>query len=434
MKLKTWKQNIKHLSAAEYEILRKMCRLSKNVYNASLYNIRQHYFAEKSYLRFEANYPLMKTDDNYKLLGANVAQQTMRSADQSFKGFFGLLKLAKSGRYESWRIKLPKYLDKDEYYPIKFAQAQITDGKLLIPMSPEMKRTTNNRIRISIPKYLMDKKIHQVHIIPKHNARFFEIRYMFEDVEEVVNYDLDLTKALAIDFGVNNFCTCVTSDGNSFIVDGKKLKSINQWYNKQLARLSSIKDKQKIKQCTNLQYQKINKRNNRINDYIYKSAKYIITYCIKHKIGNLVVGYNDGFQNNVNLGKINNQRFVMIPYGRMKDRLEYLCKLYNINYILQEESYTSKASFFDQDEIPKWNPQNPKQGKFSGKRVKRGLYQTNSGKFINADVNGALNILRKSNVVSLQALYSRGDAITPIRIRFAKSNFGGSLNNKLLIN
>ena len=105
-----------------------------------------------------------------------------------------------------------------------------------------------------------------------------------------------------------------------------------------------------------------------------------------------------------------------------------------INYILQEESYTSKASFFDQDEIPKWNPQNPKQGKFSGKRVKRGLYQTNSGKFINADVNGALNILRKSNVVSLQALYSRGDAITPIRIRFAKSNFGGSLNNKLLIN
>ena len=434
MILKTWKQNIKHLSFEEYEILRKMCRLSKNVYNTSLYNIRQHYFAEKSYLRFEANYPLMKCDDNYKLLGANVAQQTMRSADQSFKAFFGLLKLAKSGRYESWRIKLPTYLDKDAYYPIKFAQAAITDGKLLVPMSPEMKRITDIRIRVAIPKYLIDKKIHQVHIIPKHNAKFFEIRYMFEDIEEDVNYDLDKAKALAIDFGINNFCTCVTSGGDSFIVDGKKLKSINQWYNKELARLSSIKDKQKIKHCTNLQYVKISKRNNQINDYIYKSARFIVNYCIDHKIGNLIVGYNDGFQDKVNLGKVNNQKFVMIPYGRMKDRLEYLCKLYNINYILQEESYTSKASFFDQDDIPTWNPQNPKQGNFSGKRISRGQYQTLNKSVINADVNGALNILRKSNVVSCEALYSRGDVITPLRIRLARGNSGGNLNSKLLKN
>lgn len=434
MILKTWKQNIKHLSSREYEILRKMCRLSKNVYNTSLYNIRQHYFAEKSYLRFEANYPLMKCDDNYRLLGANVAQQTMRSADQSFKAFFGLLKLAKSDKYESWRIKLPKYLDKGAYYPIKFAQAAITDGKLLVPMSSEMKRITDIRIRIQIPKYLVNKKIHQVHIIPKYNAKFFEIRYMFEDIEEDVNYDLDKTKALAIDFGINNFCTCVTNDGNSFIVDGKKVKSINQWYNKELARLSSIKDKQKIKHYTNLQYSKINKRNNQINDYIYKSAKFIIRYCINHKIGNLIVGYNDGFQDKVNLGKINNQKFVMVPYGRMKDRLEYLCNLYGIQYQIQEESYTSKASFWDRDEIPRWNPLNPKQGNFSGKRIKRGLYQTKSGKLLNADVNGALNIMRKSNVVSCKALYNSGDVITPLRIRLAKSNFGGNLNSKLLKN
>lgn len=434
MILKTWKQNIKHLSSTEYEILRKMCRLSKNVYNTSLYNIRQHYFAEKSYLRFEANYPLMKTDDNYRLLGANVAQQTMRSADQSFKAFFGLLKLAKSGRYESWKIKLPKYLDKDAYYPIKFAQAKITDGKLLVPMSPEMKRCTDIRINISIPKYLVDKKIHQIYIIPKHHAKFFELRYIFEDMEEDITYDLDSTKALAIDFGINNFCTCVTNDGNSFIVDGKKLKSINQWYNKELARLSSIKDKQKIQYYTNLQYSKINKRNNQINDYIYKSARFIVKYCIDHKIGSLIVGYNDGFQDKVNLGKINNQKFVMIPYGRMKDRLEYLCKLYNINYILQEESYTSKASFFDQDDIPTWNPQNPKQCSFSGKRISRGQYQTQDNVIINADVNGALNILRKSNVVSCEALYSSGGVITPLRIRLARSNFGGNLNSKLLKN
>ena len=201
-----------------------------------------------------------------------------------------------------------------------------------------------------------------------------------------------------------------------------------------MSRLSSIKDKQKIKHCTNLQYSKINKRNNQINDYIYKAAKFIINYCLEYKIGNLVVGYNDGFQDKVNLGKVNNQKFVMIPYGRLKDRLEYLCKLYNINYILQEESYTSKASFWDRDEIPKWSPLNPKQGNFSGKRIKRGLYHTKSGKLLNADVNGALNILRKSRVVSCKALYSSGDVITPLRIRLARSNSGGNLNSILLKN
>ena len=148
----------------------------------------------------------------------------------------------------------------------------------------------------------------------------------------------------------------------------------------------------------------------------------------------MIVGYNDGFQDKVNLGKVNNQRFVMIPYGRMKDRLEYLCKLYNINYVLQEESYTSKASFFDQDDIPKWNPQNAKQGSFSGKRISRGQYLTHDKTVINADVNGALNILRKSNVVSCEALYSSGDGITPLRIRLTKRNFGGNLNSKLLKN
>jgi transposase len=124
----------------------------------------------------------------------------------------------------------------------------------------------------------------------------------------------------------------------------------------------------------------------------------------------------------------------MIPYGRMKDRLEYLCKLYSINYILQEESYTSKASFFDHDDIPTWNPQNPKQCNFSGKRISRGQYRTQDNTVINADVNGALNILRKSNVVSCEALYSSGDVITPLRIRLTRSNSGGNLNSKLLKN
>lgn len=414
--MKSWKQNLKHLTSKQYQMLREMCHLSKNVYNESLYNIRQHYFSEGSYLRYEANYPLMKTSENYKRLGANVAQQTMRNADYSFKSFFGLLKLAKSGKYESWRIRLPHYLPKDGLFKLCLTQAQIKDGKFRVPVSPKLRKEYPEKIMIGIPEYIQDKKIHQIHIVPKHNGKFFEVVYMFDD-EEPEQVELDGSKFLGIDLGVNNLATCVTNEGKSFIIDGKKLKSINQWYNKELARLSSIKDKQKIKGFTNQQYLITRKRNNRVQNYLYCAAKKIIQYCLNNQIGNLVVGYNDGFQETPNLGKVNNQNFVMIPLGKLKSRLEYLCKQYGINFVLQEESYTSKASFFDDDEMPKWNPQNPKQGIFSGKRVYRGLYQTSTGYKFNADVNGALNILRKSKLLDLSVLQCRGDVNTPLRIR-----------------
>lgn len=414
--MKSWKQNLKHLTSKQYQMLREMCHLSKNVYNESLYNIRQHYFSEGSYLRYEANYPLMKTSENYKRLGANVAQQTMRNADYSFKSFFGLLKLAKSGKYESWRIRLPRYLPKDGLFKLCLTQAQIKDGKFRVPVSPELRKEYPEKVMIGIPEYIRDKKIHQIHIIPKHNGRFFEVVYMFDD-DEPVQVTLDDSKFLGIDLGINNLATCATNEGESFIIDGKKLKSINQWYNKELSRLSSIKDKQEIKGFTNRQYLITRKRNNQVQNYLYCASKKIINYCIQNQIGNIVVGYNDGFQEDPNLGKVNNQNFVMIPLGGLKSRLEYLCKQYGLRFIQQEESYTSKASFFDNDEMPKWNPQNPKQGIFSGKRIYRGLYQTSTGYKFNADVNGALNILRKSKLVDLSVLQGRGAVNTPLRIR-----------------
>lgn len=414
--MKSWKQNLKHLTSTQYQMLREMCHLSKNVYNESLYNIRQHYFSEGSYLRYEANYPLMKTSENYRRLGANVAQQTMRNADYSFKSFFGLLKLAKSGKYESWRIRLPQYLPKDGLFKLCLTQAQIKDGKFKVPVSPEFRKEYPEKVMIGIPEYIRDKRIHQIHIIPKHSGKFFEVVYMFDD-DEAVQATLDDSKFLGIDLGINNLATCVTSTGESFIIDGKKLKSINQWYNKELARLSSIKDKQKIKGFTNKQYLITRKRNNRVQNYLYCAAKKIVNYCIQNQIGNIVIGYNDGFQENPNLGKVNNQKFVMIPFGRLKSRIEYLCEQSWIKFIQQEESYTSKASFFDGDEMPKWNPQNPKQGSFSGRRIQRGLYQTSIGYKFNADVNGALNILRKSKLTDLSVLQCRGDVNPPLRIR-----------------
>lgn len=421
---KVWKCNLKGLSSKDYLILRDMCHASKNVYNASLYNIRQHFFQQHEFLRYEANYHLMKDSDCYNYLG-NVSQQTMKAADNAFKAFFALLKLVKQGKYDKAAVKIPHYRPADSLYKIEFnsprdQKKNIEQGFYQLPMSRYLNTKFNkHKIKITVPKYIRDKNIKQIHIIPKSNGKYFESVFVFED-EVVDTLELDQTRALAIDFGVSNFATCATSDGHAFIIDGKKIKSINQWYNKENARLSSIKDHQKLnKKNTNLQARKSAKRNRQIQDFIYCSAKYIVNYCIKHQIGNIVVGWNDGFQDKVDLGKVNNQTFTMLPYGKFKDRLEYLCKLARINYIKQEESYTSKASFFDQDEIPVWNPDNPSHGNFSGKRIYRGLYKRANNQSLNADVNGALNILRKSNVVDLSVLYSRGAVNTPLRIRLA---------------
>ena len=412
----TIKQQVKHLTKEEYNILRELCRIAKNLTNQAIYNVRQYYFQEKQYLRYEANCYEMKNYENYKLMNANMAQQTLKNVDTMFKSFFALIKLAKQGKYDFRHIKLPDYLPKNDYANLIIVLFKIKDDNILtIPYSYAFRKKYETKIQIKIPKVLEDKKIKQIRIIPKFNARFFEIQYIYEIQEEEIK--LNTNNALAIDLGVNNLCTCVTNTGKSFIVDGRKLKSINQFYNKQKARLQSIKDKQNIKVQTKQQYLISRKRKNRINDYINKTCRYIINYCIINNIGTLVIGYNQSFQSKANLGRKNNQIFTQLPFGKIREKLEYLCKRYNINYILQEESYTSKASFFDNDDLPIYNMDNPQTYEFSGSRVKRGLYQTKAGYCFNADCNGALNILRKSNVVDLSILYGRGALDTPKRIR-----------------
>lgn len=414
----TIKQQVKHLTKEEYNILKELCRTAKNLTNQAIYNVRQHYLQEKQYLRYESNYHELKNSNNYKLLNSNMAQQTLKNVDAMFRTFFALIKLAKQGKYNFKHIKLPNYLPKNGYSNLIIAQFRIKDDNILtIPYSNTFKKKYETKIQIKVPKILEDKKIKEIQIIPKFNARFFEIQYTYEIQEEKIN--LNTNNALAIDLGVNNLCTCVTSAGKSFIVDGRKLKSINQFFNKQNAKLQSIKDKQNIKRQTKQQYLISRKRKNKIDDYINKTCRYIINYCLTNDIGTLVTGYNQSFQNKTNLGKKNNQIFTQLPFGKIREKLEYLCKRYNINYILQEESYTSKASFFDNDELPIYNADNPQTYEFSGKRIKRGLYQTKDNYRFNADCNGALNILRKSKVVDLTVLCRRGELDTPKRIRIS---------------
>ena len=414
----TIKQQVKHLTKEEYNILRELCRTAKNLTNQAIYNIRQHYFQEKQFLKYESNYHEMKNCESYKLLNSNMAQQTLKDVNEMFKSFFALIKLAKQGKYNFKHIRMPNYLPKNGYANLIIGMINIKDDMILtIPYSYTFKKKYETKIQIKVPKVLEDKKIKEIRIIPKFNARFFEIQYAYEIQEEEIK--LNTNNALAIDLGVNNLCTCVTNTGKSFIIDGKKLKSINQFFNKQNAKLQSIKDKQNILRQTKQQFLISRKRKNRVDDYINKTCRYIINYCLTNNIGTLVIGYNQSFQNKTNLGKRNNQIFTQLPFGRVREKLEYLCRRYNINYILQEESYTSKASFFDNDDLPIYNMDNPQIYEFSGKRIKRGLYQTKNGYLFNADCNGALNILRKSSAVDVTVLCCRGELDTPKRIRIS---------------
>ena len=413
----TVKQQVKHLSKEDYLALRELSHTAKNLTNQAIYNVRQYYFTEGEYLNYQKNYALLKNSENYKILNSNMAQQILKEVDGSFKSFFGLLKLARKGKYAFKDCRLPHYLPKDGFTTLIIGFGRLNGNKLVIPFSNTYKKS-HVPIEITIPPVLAGKRIKEIRIIPKANARFFEIQYIYE--AECVQRDLNPSNALAIDLGINNLAACVASTGKSFIVDGRKLKSINQWFNKENARLQSIKDKQGFgKRTTNLQKAIARDRNNKVNDYMNKAARMIINYCIANDIGTLVVGYNETFQRGSSLGRQVNQNFVNIPYGKLRDKLQYLCELNGIVFVKQEESYTSKASFWDKDDIPVYNADNPQEYEFSGNRIHRGTYKTKDGIMFNADINGALNILRKSSVVSLEALYGRGEVDTPVRIRVA---------------
>ena len=414
---------LRNLTKEQYFCLKLMCQYSNNLYNVALYNIRQYYFQEKKFLTYENNYHTCKQNENYKLLQAGISQQILRVVDRNFKSFFNLIKKAKRGEYRFQDINLPKYKEKGGLFPLIINWGQTSKNKqdLCIPMSKKFLKEHNCRIKIAVCERLKDKEIKEIRILPCCNGQYFKIQYVFKG--SVEDLKLDKNNLISIDIGLNNLLTCVDYSGNSFIMDGKYLKSINQFYNKRLAYLQSIKDKQKIKQRTKRINNITLKRNNQCKDYINKTCSYVVKYCIKNNIGKLIIGYNQDFKKDLKFNKQNAQNFMQISFGNIRNQLKCLCEKYNIEYIEQEESYTSKASFLDLDELPVYNADNPFTGKFSGKRIKRGLYKSKNGKLLNADVNGACNILRKSKQNFNFEKLCRGLVYSPKRIRLRQTSF-----------
>ena len=408
----TQKNQLRRLSQQEFDALTALTRLSKNLFNVALYECRQYFFQERKRLSYESNYHICKSNENYQLLNTDIAQQTMKVVDRSMRSFLGLLKAIGIGRCDQ-KAQLPKYLPKEGYFPLIIPRIRLKGSIFNVPMSREFKKEYG-AVKIQLPERLKDKKIKEVRIHPKYSARWFEVEYIYED--EKIETSVDSSKAIALDVGVNNLCACIDTDGHQFLIDGKRLKSINQWYNKQNAYFQSLKDKQGIKNLTNKQARLYQWRNNCVRDYLNKTARIIINHYLEHQIGNLIVGYNPGIKQEINIGPSNNQNFVQIPFWQLRRKLEALCSRYGIEYLEQEESYTSRASFYDRDEIPVYNAGNPSKYKFSGRRIRRGLYKTKDKHLVSSDLNGSANILAKCMHRLDYQRVSRGFLTNPLRI------------------
>ena len=354
-----------------YSELDNLCFLSKNLYNSALYTVRQYYFENKKYLSWvNINNNFVKDKQvDYYALPCKVSQQTLKMVDQNMKSFFNAIKAKKS------KAKLPKYLDKVKGRFLVTYTNQAIGKKALQNGYVELSKT-NIKIKTKV------KDVKQVRIVPQNNFIVVEVLY------EVKPKPHDKSKEMycGIDFGLNNLMTCSFQNDSPLIINGKPLKSINWHYNKEKSRLQSLLDGRKK---TSKRIQNITlKRNNRINDYLHKTTKIFVNYLVSKEINNVVIGYNKEWKQGINIGRVNNQNFIGIPYYKLLNMLTYKCELEGISVIVTEESYTSKCSFLDDEDICRHE-------EYDGKRIKRGLYKASDGRLINADVNGALNILKK---------------------------------------
>jgi putative transposase len=390
--MKALKTKIRGLNQSQFKRLRELTHHAKNLYNQTLWTLREAFEATGKYFTYPQMDKAMKQvknlegEVNYKLLKAKVSQQTLRRLDKNFKSFFqSHLNFQNNPSKYKGQPKPPRFKHKQYDNLIYDYQAFSVKGSLVV---------LEKDLSFAMPNKLLNKRIKQIEIIRKY--RHFEAVFVYED-DDVVSTVKSSNKVMAIDLGLNNLATIVTNGVHKpFIVDGRRLKSINHHYNKRYSKLQSHLKKTRGNFCSNRLQRLTDKRNARIADYLHKATRKITHVCVEFCISKVVVGDVVKSLDKINLGKKTNQNFVNLSLGKEIEKLRYKLEKHGIVLEVINESYTSKASFVDGDVLPKkYNSTN--QHSFSGKRVKRGLYQTQSNLTVNADANGAYNILRKSN-------------------------------------
>lgn len=380
-KIKLVRQIIYKRNDSEYEEMDELCFKSKNLYNATLYTVRQSFIKNGKYLNYNRINKIFTEENNvdYRALPAKVAKHTQMLVDFAMKSFFALVKKKKDEGYEK-KVKLPKYLDK-----VKGRMtAHYEKGALSFKKRKGYIHLSKTEIFIKIPEDLNENDIKFTRIIPGQEKFTVEIGFEREIKAQVMvgNY-------ASIDPGVNNLVTMVdTVTKNPVIINGRPLKSINQWYNKKIAEMRSETERLHGKYWCHKMSSITNRRNNKIKDYMHKASAYIVNHLVSNRIGTLIIGESKEWKQDTNMYKVNNQNFVCIPFEMLKSMLEYKCRLAGIEVVRQDEAYTSKCSFLDNEEIRKHE-------KYKGSRSKRGCFKTSSGRKVNADVNSACNIMKK---------------------------------------
>jgi putative transposase len=366
---------------------------SKNLYNAANYAIRQSFVYGWSYIDYNEMNRLIKSHQAYKALPAKVSQQILMILDKNWKSFFEAVKAYKTDPSKfTGRPKLPKYKDK------------VKGRNILVYTIQAISRTQLKKgiIKLSGTEILIKTKVNpdricQVRLVPKCDSYVIEVIY--DEQESTLGDDKFVA---SIDLGLDNL-VALTSNQPGFtplLINGRPLKSINQFYNKRSSKLQSQlkggrKTSPRIQRLTRCRHQKV-------DNYLHHASRLIVDVLISAKqIGTLVVGKNEQWKIEINLGKKTNQNFVNIPHSRLIEMLEYKARLAGINVIVQEESYTSRANFMGQDPIPVYG-KTEKKPMFTGKRIKRGLYKTSTGQLINSDINASYNILRKAFPLCVQ--------------------------------
>ncbi len=388
---------------------------AKNLYNAALYLVRQSFIFEGRYLNYEAVYHQMKGHEAYRALPTKVAQQVLRLLDKNWQSYF-----AACEAYREDPSKFRKH-PKMPHYKHKTNGRSILVYTIQALSRPGLKRGLIQPSMLPITVQTKQARIAQVRIVPR--IGFYVVEVVYECQEAAPSGHPRLYAA--IDIGVDNLAA-ITTNKKGFVprlVNGRPIKSTNQFYNKRKAELQEAVGTT----GTTARMERLTaKRTRRINHYLHTASKAIIADLVAEGIGTLVVGKNPGWKQEAELGRVNNQHFVQLPHARFIAMLAYKAKRAGIRFILQEESYTSRASFLDGDPIPTYDPKQEEKPHFSGKRVKRGLYRAKDGRTLNADVNGSYNILRKA-LPTAYANEIEALVVAPVWLTFAWSVQPGAL-------
>ncbi len=387
-------QNQIHCDSETFAILTYLTEQSNSLYNCGVYWARQIYFKTKRIIsKYDPIYEVGK-NIHAQALPSVAAQQTLLSVSEAFKSFRGLRELFLKGELDQ-KPSPPKYRKSGGLFKISFPNTGagkpfLRFGMIRFPLGLQVARWFGlKEFFLPFPANLQFEQVKEFTILPKNGAFYLECTYEIEKVEAP---QLVLEEALSIDLGTSaNLMACVDTLGNSFLVDSRKAKAMNQIYNKRIAQRKEGKPKDYWDSVLD---GITRKRNHQMRDMVNKAARIVINHCLKHGIGTIVIGWNKGIKDGVNMGDKNNQQFVLMPLAKLKGRLEQLCSIYNIRFAETEEANTSCASYLDGDSLPKYG-QKPDGWKASGQRIKRGLYRTKNRSLINADLNGSANILRK---------------------------------------